>query len=473
MGPRLTPDGDRARPARGPGRQVFRRTLAPIAPSDPACGLIGSVAPRHRARRTRWSTSFPTPPRVGAHLGWCGPSSPRSSWRSWCSGSRSGAGGSIRAASSRPRSRRRPASCSWRCSCRHPACGLRRWSRPRSRSAPPPPGTTRRSSSSSVTRSRSRRPPLASAVLLRWYARGPFRLTRVRELCTLVAAAAVGGVLGAALLTLAVAINREPSASVLWRSAWPLAIAIGAGMVLVPTAALTLLTRAPASYLRGRDIEAGRWSSRSRASRSRSPSSRTRSCSPARSCSCGARSASGPRRWRGPASMLVAAADWSAARLTGPFVDVAHHARRRRRPADRTPRSRCSPRSRSHWRSRSATRRGRARRRRRAVPAHLPRLAGRDGGHHPRRPHRRDQPRAVPAARRCPTTRWSAPNCGRCWPDDSGEHEVLRPGTPEALPPGGAPGQRARQRRVGGDQRVAAAPGRRHQPSCRWSCCAT
>ncbi len=39
---------------------------------------------------------------------------------------------------------------------------------------------------------------LASAVLLHWYARGPFRLVRVRELCTLVAAAAVGGVLGAA-----------------------------------------------------------------------------------------------------------------------------------------------------------------------------------------------------------------------------------------------------------------------------------
>ena len=35
----------------------------------------------------------------------------------------------------------------------------------------------------------------ACAVLLRWYARGSFRLTRVREFCTLVAAAAVGGML--------------------------------------------------------------------------------------------------------------------------------------------------------------------------------------------------------------------------------------------------------------------------------------
>src|SRR3954471_17539887 len=96
----------------------------------------------------------------------------------------------------------------------------------------------------------------ATAILLRWYANGPFRLTRVRDLCTLVVAAAVGGVLGAAVQTLAVALERDPSAGDLWRVAWPTAIAIGAGMVLVPTALLTLATRAPASYLRGRDIEA-------------------------------------------------------------------------------------------------------------------------------------------------------------------------------------------------------------------------
>ena len=54
-----------------------------------------------------------------------------------------------------------------------------------------------------------------AAALLRWYASGPFHLTRVRELCTLVAAAAVGGVLGAALQTLGdrdrARTRREPS----------------------------------------------------------------------------------------------------------------------------------------------------------------------------------------------------------------------------------------------------------------------
>ena len=44
---------------------------------------------------------------------------------------------------------------------------------------------------------------LAAAVLLRWYAAGAFRLQRVRELCALVGAAAVGGALGAAVETVA------------------------------------------------------------------------------------------------------------------------------------------------------------------------------------------------------------------------------------------------------------------------------
>jgi PAS domain S-box-containing protein len=164
---------------------------------------------------------------------------------------------------------------------------------------------------------------LASAVLLRWYARGPFRLTRVREFCTLVAAAAVGGVLGAALLTLAVAINREPGASALWRTAWPLAIAIGAGMVLVPTAALTLLTRAPASYLRGRDIEAGLLV----LAVAGVAFAITQVEDPlvfagALVLLWGAlRFGPAAVAWSGLA--LVAAADWSAARLAGPFVDVA------------------------------------------------------------------------------------------------------------------------------------------------------
>src|SRR6478609_6726609 len=163
---------------------------------------------------------------------------------------------------------------------------------------------------------------LAAAVLLRWYARGPFRLVRVRELCTLVAAAAVGGVLGAALLTLAIAIDRQPSASELWRTAWPLAIAIGAGMVLIPTAALTLLTRAPASYLRGRDIEA--------VALVLAVAGVTVAITQFEDPLVFAGAVVllwGALRF-GPAAVawsglaLVAAADWSAARLTGPFVDL-------------------------------------------------------------------------------------------------------------------------------------------------------
>ncbi|HEY3672056.1 MAG TPA: ATP-binding protein, partial [Acidimicrobiia bacterium] len=163
---------------------------------------------------------------------------------------------------------------------------------------------------------------LASAVLARWYARGPFRLTQVRELCTLVAAATVGGVLGAALLTLAVAINREPSTSVLWRTAWPLAIAIGAGMVLVPTAALTLLTRAPASYLRGRDIEAGLLL----LAVAGVAVAITQLEDPL--VFAGALVLLWGALRFGPAAVawsgltLIAAADWSAARLAGPFVDA-------------------------------------------------------------------------------------------------------------------------------------------------------
>ncbi len=164
---------------------------------------------------------------------------------------------------------------------------------------------------------------LASALLLRWYARGPFRLTRVREFCTLVAAAAVGGVLGAAVLTVAVAIDREPGAAELWRTAWPLAIAIGAGMVLVPTAVLTLLTRAPASYLRGRDVEAGLLVlAVAGVSFAITQVEDPLVFAGALVLLWGAlRFGPAAVAWSGVA--LVAAADWSAARLAGPFVGVA------------------------------------------------------------------------------------------------------------------------------------------------------
>jgi PAS domain S-box-containing protein len=161
---------------------------------------------------------------------------------------------------------------------------------------------------------------LSAAVLLHWYASGPFHVTRVRELCTLVAAAAVGGVLGAALLTLAVAIDRSPDAGELWRIAWPLAVAIGGGMVLVPTAVLTLSTRAPASYLRGRDLEAAALFVALVAV----AVAITQIHDPLVFAGAGillwAALRFGPASVAWSGLVLVAAADWAAARLTGPFV---------------------------------------------------------------------------------------------------------------------------------------------------------
>jgi PAS domain S-box-containing protein len=163
---------------------------------------------------------------------------------------------------------------------------------------------------------------LASAVLLHWYARGEFRLSRVQELCTLVVAAAVGGVLGAALRTLAVAIERKPGIEALWNVAWPLAIAMGLGMVLVPTAVLTLLTRAPASYLRGRDIEAALLVLTLAVVVFAITQVEDPLVFAGALVLVWAALRFGPAAvaWSGIA--LVAGADWSAARLHGPFVDL-------------------------------------------------------------------------------------------------------------------------------------------------------
>src|SRR4029079_2161488 len=159
----------------------------------------------------------------------------------------------------------------------------------------------------------------ATATLLRWYANGPFRLSRVRDLCTLVAAAVVGGVLGAALQALAVATEREPSAGDLWRIAWPTAIAIAAGMVLVPTAVLTLAARAPASYLRGRDIEAALFVLAVAGVAVATTQLEDPLVFAGAAVLLWAALRFGPAAvtWSGIA--LVATADWSAARLAGPF----------------------------------------------------------------------------------------------------------------------------------------------------------
>ena len=80
---------------------------------------------------------------------------------------------------------------------------------------------------------------VATALLLRWYAAGTFRLTRLRELCTLVIAAALGGALGAAVHTIALAFERDPTAAELWHSAWSTALALALGMTLIGTVVLT------------------------------------------------------------------------------------------------------------------------------------------------------------------------------------------------------------------------------------------
>ncbi len=122
--------------------------------------------------------------------------------------------------------------------------------------------------------------------------------------CTLVAAAAVGGVLGAALLD-ARGRDRprtERRRPVAHRVADRASRSARAWCWSRPRCSRSS-TRAPASYLRGRDIEAAPVRPRGRRRRrSRSPRSRIRSCSPARWCSCGPRSGSDPPRWRGPGS---------------------------------------------------------------------------------------------------------------------------------------------------------------------------
>ncbi len=161
-----------------------------------------------------------------------------------------------------------------------------------------------------------------AAALLRWYANGQFHLTRVRELCTLVAAAAVGGVLGGALQVLAIAIEREPGAAELWRIAWPTAIAFGAGLVIVPAAVLALATRAPASYLRGRDIEAALLVLSVAGIAVATTQVEDPLVFAGAVVLLWAALRFGPAAVAWSSLALVVTADWSAARLVGPFADL-------------------------------------------------------------------------------------------------------------------------------------------------------
>ena len=164
---------------------------------------------------------------------------------------------------------------------------------------------------------------LATALLLRWYAAGAFRLQRVRELCALAAAAAVGGALGAAIETVARAIGNTSSVDALWRDAWPSAVAIAVGMVVVSAAMLTATAPAPRPRIRGNALEAvalgiavitvsvlalGHWNDALAFS--------------ATLLLVWAALRFGPRGVAWSGIVMVAAADWAAARATGPFTNV-------------------------------------------------------------------------------------------------------------------------------------------------------
>jgi len=164
---------------------------------------------------------------------------------------------------------------------------------------------------------------LVAALLLRWYAAGAFRLQRVRELCALAAAAAVGGVVGAAVETVARAVGNGSSVDVLWREAWPNAAAIAIGMVVVSAAMLTATAPAPRPRVRGNALEGvalaiaviavsvlalGRWNDALAFS--------------ATLLLVWAALRFGPRGVAWSGIVMVAAADWAAARAAGPFTGM-------------------------------------------------------------------------------------------------------------------------------------------------------
>ena len=164
---------------------------------------------------------------------------------------------------------------------------------------------------------------VCTALLLRWYAGGAFALTSVRELGTLLVAAILGGVAAAMIQTGALAIADHGDAAALGRIAWAAAVGITLGLVLVASVALTTARRDPFPWRPRRRGEAlalvaavvvaivalTQWDD---------PMAYLTSV-----ILVGAAWRFGPRgvAWSGCA--LVAAADWSAARRTGPFTALA------------------------------------------------------------------------------------------------------------------------------------------------------
>ena len=161
---------------------------------------------------------------------------------------------------------------------------------------------------------------VATALLLRWYAGGAFRLQRLRELGALFAAAAVGGVLGAALDTLARTVALDLDTAAIWRGAWTSAVSLALGMVLVAAAILSAFVGVAPARRRGGPFEAvalaaavvavsvlaiGRWGDPLAFS--------------AAALLVWAALRFGTRGVAWSVLVMVATADWAAARASGPF----------------------------------------------------------------------------------------------------------------------------------------------------------
>jgi PAS domain S-box-containing protein len=147
----------------------------------------------------------------------------------------------------------------------------------------------------------------------------------VRELCTLVVAAVVGGVVGSVLQTLAVALEsaRDERVGDLWATAWPAAIAIGSGLVLVPAAIVTLAIPARSWNVRGRGAEAFALIVAVAGVAFAFARAEEPFVFLGAAVLLWAAMRFGPSAVAWSAIALVASADWAAARVTGPFADLA------------------------------------------------------------------------------------------------------------------------------------------------------
>jgi PAS domain S-box-containing protein len=162
---------------------------------------------------------------------------------------------------------------------------------------------------------------LVAAIVLQWHGDGRFRLACVSDLLALVGAAAVGGAVGAVISGAAFAI--AGSAADLWRPAYLEALANAFGMVVVSAAALTT-EAARGRRTRGGRVEAAALALAVLAS---SVLMVARWDDPLAYASvlvlAWAALRYGPAGVALSGLVMVGAADWAAARHTGPFTGMA------------------------------------------------------------------------------------------------------------------------------------------------------